>query len=490
MKRVMKSLTAFIIMLFVANSVMAQKDYYEFPKNKADSTKCVENINIFDNQFNNKNFTQVPMKAWRWCYKNAPKSNKLIYQWGDDIYSDYARQYSKEVRDAYKAYKTSNSDEDKAAFYSANETYNKYVDTLIMVNEQRMKVFGQYEEDSATSSARIAIALYTHRKKEVEDLNRIVEMIQIHNRIAGEKRIYAMPVFQFGAIDQLVKADQIDTSEIVDIYVKQIDFIRDKALEEDAENVKILEENGGDSTALPKQKWTKSLSEVEAVMNKYLTCKVLVPLYERMVASGQPLKKRQLQNMVSMLQLKRCDDSDVYFTLAQNLCDIEPNSSCNVALGDKALKDGKFADAKTYYQKALDLEKESKVQQASIWLKIAGSEQRAGSCSNAIASAKKAVALNPKLGNAYLIMAACYTTIARASCKEDFDRAASNWVIVDYYYKAKVADPSLSATCNSRIASHSEHFPTKEDLFFKEIPEGTTYTVPCLSVSTTVRAKK
>ena len=68
---------------------------------------------------------------------------------------------------------------------------------------------------------------------------------------------------------------------------------------------------------------------------------------------------------------------------------------------------------------------------------------------------------------------------------------AKYWVAIDYYQKAKSADPSLSEACNAAIGRASSGFPAKADAFMYDLTNGQTVSVSSSagSASTTVRTR-
>lgn len=472
MKRATKQI-GFLLLAFGAFlSANAQKAEYKYPEKEEDSIKCLQNINVFDGQFSQDKFTEYSVNAWRWCYKNGPMSTRLIYSGGVDFYT-----YN--IKEAKKAKKT--------------DEYQLYIDSLMMVYNRRLELFGKYG-DSGITVAKMAIALYRYRNNKFDALAEIVRLSEMHNRITGERRLYAIPQVHFGSMDRLVKYKKLDTSYIINSYIDQIGFIKEKAapeIQEIEEAQKKADENPDGGIKVPKpRKWARTLENVENVMSKYLTCEVLVPLYDRMLKTE--LKQKDLENMLNMMQKKGCEESPVYFLAAEKLCEIEPSAACKVALGDRAFsKDKDYNLAKTFYKEALELEKTDKEMQGTIWLKIASADQKLGANSSAISGARKALGFDNTLGKAYIIIAAATTKIAQATCTgNNFERAATNWVIVDYYMKAKSVDPSLASVADAAIANHSKHFPTKQEIFFETLKEGDTYMVECLGTSTIIRARK
>lgn len=95
------------------------------------------------------------------------------------------------------------------------------------------------------------------------------------------------------------------------------------------------------------------------------------------------------------------------------------------------------------------------------------------------------------MGNAYLLIGDLYAASSDDCGADDVMKKAVYWIAVDYYYKAKKVDPEVAASANERIAAYSKYFPTKEEVFFRDLNDGDPYDIECwINESTTVRAAK
>ncbi|MBL7970458.1 MAG: tetratricopeptide repeat protein, partial [Prolixibacteraceae bacterium] len=111
--------------------------------------------------------------------------------------------------------------------------------------------------------------------------------------------------------------------------------------------------------------------------------------------------------------------------------------------------------------------------------------------SEARSYAKKAIENNPDSGAGYLLLGNVYAYNSKSYGENDFERSFVFMVAVDYYAKAKKADPSLEAEVNEKIATYSKYFPTKEDIFFNGLTVGQSYNLGgWIGETTTVREKR
>lgn len=69
-----------------------------------------------------------------------------------------------------------------------------------------------------------------------------------------------------------------------------------------------------------------------------------------------------------------------------------------------------------------------------------------------------------------------------------FDSQIVTWPAIDKFEYAKNIDPSVAAEASKLIARYKQYMPTKEDIFFRQLKAGNTFTVPCwIQEKTTIR---
>jgi hypothetical protein len=99
---------------------------------------------------------------------------------------------------------------------------------------------------------------------------------------------------------------------------------------------------------------------------------------------------------------------------------------------------------------------------------------------------ESAIAVNPNNGRAYYIKG---LAIYQQRCGNDFDKAMAACLSVDLFNKALQVDPTLSKEVSPRITQYKQYFPVKSKAFFYNLKDGDTYTIKCLSQTTTVRTR-
>jgi tetratricopeptide (TPR) repeat protein len=133
--------------------------------------------------------------------------------------------------------------------------------------------------------------------------------------------------------------------------------------------------------------------------------------------------------------------------------------------------------ASNYYNQALQLQTDnSKKAESYYWLAL--STDNLDNKPLARDYAYKAIELKPNWGDPFILIAQLYAT-SRDLCQGISLPNAIYWVAVDKLIKAKQVDPSVETKANRLIMDWSPHFPNKEEAFFLNIMEGSTYNVGC-----------
>jgi hypothetical protein len=101
---------------------------------------------------------------------------------------------------------------------------------------------------------------------------------------------------------------------------------------------------------------------------------------------------------------------------------------------------------------------------------------------------QKALGVNPNSGDAYLIIGDSYAFGSKSVADNDCESKAGYWAAYDKYVKAKSVDSSVSEKADKKISIAKGQFPLKQDCFFYNIIDGTTYQVGgFINETTTVR---
>ena len=196
-----------------------------------------------------------------------------------------------------------------------------------------------------------------------------------------------------------------------------------------------------------------------------------------------------LKKITEMLDKKKCNDTELFFETSIKLYDLEPSPVAAFMIGKMLINKQDYNKAIEYLQEATALE--GNEEKADAYYYMAFCYQTLKNFSKARQMARKAIEENPEKGIAYILIGDLYAASSNECASDDIMKKSVYWIAVDYYYKAKKMDPTVSEMADERIRSYSKYFPTKEELFFHDYEDGDTYTVGCwINETTTVRSAK
>lgn len=430
MKAKANLLVVFMMILAISTS-MAQKGVEDGSKygHGEDSIRALQNLSMYKQFYKQQSYKDA-IKSWRIVFNEAPLISKNMYIHGVNMY-----------KRKYQSAKT----------WDLRE---KYVDTIMMVYDQRMKYFNEPE-----LLARKGVDLNNlspKRKKEAYDM--------LHKAV--EEMGMETPEF---AINELMQAA---LSLYKDGKITADEMVSDFALSSD-----IVDQQTKNATGKDKETLIKVQQNVELIFinSGAATCETLVPLLTDKFEKA-PKDLDNLKKTVGLLRKFDCEESDVYEKSAVNLYDLEPSANSAYGISRVFLKKENWEKAVFYYEEAIKLEEDS-LTKARYHKELAEVLLAADmSPIKAVQNARDALKYNPKDGSPYLTIGRAY---ANANIGENkFEKSTKFWAAVDMFYKAKAVDPETAGAATKLINTYSQYFPNKEEAFFYNVTEGQTYTVP------------
>jgi tetratricopeptide (TPR) repeat protein len=212
---------------------------------------------------------------------------------------------------------------------------------------------------------------------------------------------------------------------------------------------------------------------------------------DQMYASVVAESANDIEKLGSIMKLYRrlgCTESDVYFAAAEHAHKLQPTSESAAGCAQMCLKKEDYAGALEYYKQALSMvtNDEDKAdylyRMANVYVAMKNYQQGA-------AHAQQALDINAEDGRCYLLLGICY---ASAKIYDDpILQRSVFWVACDMFRKAKSVDSSCATDANKLIATYSQYFPSKEDVFFhRDLNEGASFRVGgWINKTTTCRSK-
>jgi len=427
-----KTMLLGLVLIITASFSYAQKKYGE------DSLKCIQNLSLYRDYYKQKAYDDA-YKFWRIPFKICPASSERMYVDGTNLLSSKI--------------KAAQTEEEKEA----------YIDTLMMVYDQRIENFG----NEGDVLGRKGTDLLRYRNDDVEQaFNALKKSIDLS---ANKSKPGAIASYMLAAVE-MEKADKKTEAEVVEVF---------NQLSE------ILAFNISKTKGSKYEKYYLSAQEnVEKAASAYLNCELL----EKMAKEGFPENKSNkgwMERMANILGKKGCTDSEVFFKIAKQMHKDNPSANSAEKMGIMSLKMKNYSQAEGYFQQAIEMA-ESDDDKYHYYIELAQAQSSRGAYSNARASALKATKLKPGEGLPYIMIGDMIASSASV-CKHDEECIAKAiyWLAVDYFIKAKSIDPSVSDKANQKIATYKKYFPEMKSCFFIDIQVGDPVKIDCWINETT-----
>ncbi len=429
----------------------AQDDEPSAGKYGSDSVTCIMNISLyreFFKQWKASNYTNETIKdvigPWRWVFLNCPKGTQNTYIDGVKIVSHLIETAPNE------------------------DVKNKYIDTLMMVYDQRIQYFGKEGYVLGRKGVDLATLRPERYEQIYKDLKKSIDL-------EGDASAGPVLVYYFKATIGMATTGKADSSLIFEAYDDCISIIDHN-----------LKKNEGNDEEL--NNWEIVQNNVELMVEPFATCADLISIFKKKFEAN-PEDIDLLKKITKLLDDKRCQDDPFYFQTTEKLYQLEPSPASAYLLGKMLMKEEKYADAITYLKDVEQLEDQSTVQKSYKY--IAECYRALRNFPTARTYALKALALNPNDGQPYLMIGDMYSESAHDCGDNELTQRAPYWAAVDKYIKAKQVDPTVAEDAERRIASYSIYFPSAQTIFFYTLKEGDTYTVGCwINEDTKIRASK
>lgn len=411
------------------------------PKYGKDSVTCVRNLSIYREFFRQKNYNDA-LEPWRWVFNNCPISSQNMYLDGAVLF--------KELFNAEKN----------------PEKKEKFVDTLMLVYDQRIKTFGR----EGFVLGRKGVDLYNMSPSRFEEAYKTLgKSISLEK---NSSKADVLTVF-FQSSIKLSEDVKYGKSIIIDAYVTVSDIIDYN-----------LKNNLKDSIFFNPTK-----ANIELMFAPLATCPDLITIYTKKFEES-PTDKELLVNISTMLNKYNCVEEELFFKATESLHKIEPTANSAYLMGKMLLTRKQFSKAAEYLQESVKLFKEDDVdkkadallQLAEIYYKNLSQLVRARTY------AQQALELRPNDGRPLILIGDMYASSAASCGENELEKKVAYWAAVDKYVRAKSIDNSLESAASQRISTWSQYFPNDELVFFYNLQKGQSYTVGCwINETTTVR---
>lgn len=435
-----------IVLSFSAAQVVAQENNSVTTTDqstlKVDSMQCKEQLSLYREYYKIKLYSHA-FPHWRWMLLNCPNGSQNIYIDGIKIMTSHI---------------------DTVKNTGLKE---KWIDTLLMVYDQRIKYYGR----EGYVLGRKAIDATTYRPAMAEQTYKwFARSVELQ----GNQSDGAVLVYYLNTAAQLANAGKIDKSEIFLVYDKVLS-IADYNIAQSAGNEKEF------------ANWNNIKSNIETIIEPLASCSDLVTIYEKKFKEF-PNDTALLINMTNILDKRNCtQEGDLFYRAAGNLHKLKPSAQSAYLMGRLSIQNNHAGKAAEYMEEASRLFPENSDKIKALYA-LVGIYMTNRNFTLARNTAYKITQLNPNEGKAYILIGDMYAMSAGMCETDDMNGKTVFWAAIDKYIKAKTIDNSVEQEANEKISQYSRYYPPKQDLFFRDLQEGTPYTVGCwINESTTIR---
>ncbi len=433
-----------VLFLLAAFSLISISSFAQGKYGK-DSVECTRNLSFYSDYMKQGNLNEAA-PLWREAFRYCPPGvRQTLYVDGQKIFA-----FLIEKNKANIALKDS------------------LIDSLLMMYDLRSEYFPKYLLSAQTNKALDIINYRGDQNKLVlETLEKVV-------KLGGTNVEPRILVLEMQRVSDMYSKKEVDAEKVMSLYSSLTPLL-------EAE----IKANHPDAAQAKKD--VDNLFAVSGVASCENIVTMFTPKFE-----ATPNDKELVSGIVGLLNNGGCYKEPLFLKAVESLYKMEPSyQSAYYLYKLYSIKDD-HSNAVKMLQEAIDSDQSGPKEDAPYLYELASYYlTKMNSTSMAVNCAKRAMDLDPSFsGKAYMLMGSVW---AASKCGgNEIESRAKWWVAVDFYIKAKNADPSLADEADKYISTYRQYFPKQEDAFMYDIIDGSSYTVSCAGMreSTTVRTIK
>lgn len=431
----MRKLVAFAFgMCVISGAVKAQTLESKFG---LDSIKTLENASIYQEFAKQKNYKDA-YPSWKYVYQNAPAFQKTTYVMGEDILAN---------------------------LFQKTQNY-AYLDTLMMLYDQRMKYFPGQE---GFVVGKKGSDLYRYGKKDEATLKKAYGFLIKSFELDGSKTHPVTVMIAFAVADDLMKKGVLPKEDYIKQYMVFSEYVAKTP-----------------PTAKTKELLTNTKVTLDGLFFNagVADCKMLNDFLGKKFAADKD-NLETLREVSALLKRAECTDLPLFAQVAEELYKKEPTAESAYNLAIMFMKKQEYGRTETYLKEAIDKSTDNTAK-ADYYLRLSQIKLANKQLIEAKKNAQEALKLNPNLGNAYIVIGKAYALYSKEYGEDEFDHQSVFWAAVDKFNKAKQVDASVADEASQLINSYSSYFPSKEEAFFRSITPGNSVSLGSWIGETTV----
>jgi tetratricopeptide (TPR) repeat protein len=409
------------------------------------------------NEFYKQGDYASALPHWKILINKYPKSTSNLYIHGAKMYETMA---------------------DNA---TTDAEIDKYLNEVMKYADQRIKYFGgEGFVLGRKGTTWLKYKLDERRKTQIEGEELKQVMLKgyewLNKSVDLEKKEAELPVLLLlmQTTRSLFKLGELTKETVIANYEKTNKYLSEIiAKDTDKERVK---------NALEVQPYVETLFSTSGAADCEALINIFTPQFEENSTDAEFIK-----SMLRRLRKAKCDDSELAEKATIKLYELEPSAEAAFNMAHEYVRKDDLANAKKYYDQAISQETDPKLlasyyYERGLLLYIKESKYQ-----EAREMARKAIALDPDLCDALMLIGDIYAASSRSFSGTNLEKSAIFWVAVDYYNKARRIDDCAADAAN-KASDYKKYFPNKEDAFMEGLQDGKSYKVGgWINETTTVR---
>lgn len=407
----------------------------------ADSNECGKYLSTY-REFLKYEIYQYAREPWRKAFEKCPSSSEKMYVDGVTMY----RHDIEELSDG--------------------PVREGLIDTLMLIYDRRMQYFG----GEGNVMGRKGIDLLTYRRSDMEQVQEAYTLLRKSIELEGEKSRDAVMLNFFSAGIALENKQIIDKKQLIEDH-----FMVTAILEK-------LEERSS--------RWKRTRETIDEIMEKerIFTCEALDAYFATRLDQNKG-DLGFLEKMTSYYAASDCKKSDILLDALEQLYKLAPGPETAHQLAILYINRGDMNKASDYLKMAVLGENIASETRAEWFFELAVVSTATQDYCDAISYAREAISNKPEYGKAYMTLGDAIIA-SRSNMGDDFERRTAFWAAADKYTEAALSDPSLEAEARQKLKDYQGQYPSREEVFFRDLKEGDSYLVGgCINEYTSVRVR-
>ena len=434
------------------------------------SEDCKNNYSIFYELYKTRNYTEA-FDAWKYTFNNCKDMTKNIYIYGTTIVKakiDAEKDPNKKrelTQLLYRIY------DDRITYFPEKEGYVIGLKAMDMMNyepeSEIEKVFNTFQKALELEPTEHSAAFFNNY------FIMVIRMYQKDSKNFGLNKVFET----FSLISEALENNNNTYNREIEEIQARID--QNQASEKDIKTKERLEKE--------LENYTKVETNIELQIAKIATCDRLTLLYNEETFNANKGDINWLRRAAKLLQKERenedgeresCITLPIFLKIAEALNELEPSATSSRSLAKIALYNKDYSLAVDAFKKAAELEADP-VKRADDWRRAGEALYRKGMLEAAKVAALRSIQINPRAGEAYILIAQVYAA-AEGTCGNNvFEKKAVYWAAIDKLRTAMSVDPSVSNRAKRLIAEYSRRLPDKSISFQFNWKQGDKYTIGC-----------